>query len=1006
MKYCPTCKAQFEGEEIFCPHDGTRLLTKKRDTPGRLAGSSLHGVVNLEAFLSADHLGELYRGRMLTDGTDVQVRVFHRTYTTASLAAARATLDSLKAGAPLPPQILSAAGLFTDQLPHFIAEELAAGESLDQVIKTRGPLPWREALAVGCKLARALDWLAAKGFRPLGVSPGSVYIDAERSDVQLGSWLLGELASDLPAIDSSTPREALPLWLDYVAPELLRDRNADAGAAAVFSVGAVIYRALTGQTPLPADATPEALFDKDHYPPVPSFDGIDLEGAPESLRALLRMSLARDPARRFQAPAAIIAALSNVLGSSPDEVAPPLEAAARAVFNRPGDTGPVALPAYTSPENADDAAIDSVGHTEPQHERHTMLGMPAVAQEEELPSGSSPADEDVPPRVIIDDPGQERPPVTTAPYGEGAFDEPEEPGARTAPLNAVASAEDGAATREPDAADDSQQEASASTAPLNAVAHTEEATPATDAPEEEPNEDTTPSNAASPDDTPAEGGEKKTLMMTAVSVQTLADEVDTGGASPTAEATKADDTDDADELSDASPKLSGEATARPAASRDEPAGPSIVVADDLQGESAEPSSAGETTTDEASPAKRAAEDASIVVDDALKDGDSKQDSDGTTDARADAAEVSTARNAAVSEDVGKLNIGFVSASRSASTEDIDAGWFSDSEDAWANEALREAHDRTRSREKLARVIIVVLLVAAFIAVLVFTQSYEPEEEAEPGTSEREVEQPSVDLERLEAQFEDAMARGALIHPRSNSALQYLTELKRHAPERYEAHRADFVAAADEASRNAEGEERWQEARDLSGFASQHAPDDAALRERAEAVQARYVETLEGESPSPSDDAKGGTSTSSNTASKKRASDTPSRDERSRPTPTPRVDAEASYREGRQAYARGDFEAARTAFERTLSASPNHAGANAGLGQILFDQANMRDAERYQLRAVQARPDNIEYRLQLGTVYFRLERFQDAIRTWEEVLNRDPNNSDAQRFIELAQRRVN
>ena len=1021
VRYCPTCKAQFEGEEIFCPHDGTRLLTTKSETLGRLAGSSLHGVVNLEAFLRTDHLGELYRGRMLNDGTDVQVRVFHRTYPTASLARARTSLETLKSHAPLPPQILSAAGLFTQQLPHFIAEELADGDSLAQTLKARGPLPWREALEMCCKLARALDWLCEQGISPMGVSPSSVYLQPDHSGVQVGGWLLGELAGELPAIDDSTPREALPVWLDCVAPELLRDPTSNPRAAAVFSAGALMYYALTGESHLPAVASPVQLMEVERYPDVPSLDSVDLDDAPDALADLLRMSLARDPARRFQAPGAIIAALSNILGSSPDEVAPPLTPASKAVFDRPGQTGPQALPAFTSPPAGDDAAIDSVGQTEPQHERHTMLGMPAVAHGEDHQTDEATSSEDIPPRVIIDDPGEGRPPVTTAPYGEGAFDEPEEPGARTAPLNAVAPADDASAEESSSSSSDAHAHATASTEPLNALRRSEKGSDEAAAPSDE---DSPPATAGKDggseragDEEASVSAEKKTLMMTAVSVQTLADEVDAAdkgeepaGTSQEAAASHvtAATEDKTPSSGDDASHQSGEAIAGPAPSRNEPAGPSIVVADDLQDDAPGPEADAEVSKDASASSPSSSQGASIVVDDALKDEEPQESTDPSADApvdaRADAAKVSTARNAAVADDVGKLNIGFVSASRSATTEDVDEGWFSDSEDAWADEALREAQERTRTREKLARVVIVLLLVAAFIAVLVFTQSYEPQEETEPATSEREANEPTVDLERLEAQYEDALARGALIHPRSNSALQYLTDLKRHAPERYEAQRGDFVVAADEAGRKAESEERWQAARDLSGFASQHAPDDAALRERAEAVQARYVATLEENAPGSVADSNSEERESA--APSPRPSDDSPKAERPRSEPTPKVDAEASYREGRQAYARGDFDAARAAFQRTLSASPNHAGANAGLGQILFDQANMRDAERYQLRAVQARPDNIEYRLQLGTVYFRLERFQDAIRTWEEVLNRDPDNSDAQRFIELAQRRVN
>src|SRR5690554_4269278 len=95
VKYCPTCKAQFGGEEVFCPHDGTRLQTQQSDKPRRLAGSSLSGVVNLEAYLQGDHLGELYRGRLLKDDADMQARVFHRSYADDTLNEATSLLAKM-----------------------------------------------------------------------------------------------------------------------------------------------------------------------------------------------------------------------------------------------------------------------------------------------------------------------------------------------------------------------------------------------------------------------------------------------------------------------------------------------------------------------------------------------------------------------------------------------------------------------------------------------------------------------------------------------------------------------------------------------------------------------------------------------------------------------------------------------------------------------------------------------------------------------------------------------
>ncbi|RAL21717.1 hypothetical protein DL240_12750 [Lujinxingia litoralis] len=1052
MKYCPTCTATFEGDEVFCPHDGTRLLTRGSIDPGALVGSSLAGVVNLDTFLRRDHLGELYHGRLLSDGSDVQTRIFHRNYSPETLAKATNLLRSTDGA--LPPEILSVAGLFTEQRPYFLVEESSAESSLAQLIATRGPLGWRDALAMGCRLARALEWIGARGAAPLGVSPASIYVDEDLRTLRLGGWLVGHLATELPAIDASTPLDALPLSPAYVAPELLRDASAPHGPAAVFSVGAILFELLRGESPLPPDATPAQLVDPTLYPPIPSLESVDLSDAPEALPDLLRMSLARDPSRRFQAPAALIAALATMLGSSPDAIAPPLQPALRPVFGQEGRTGPLALPAYAGAATAG-AQVDVAGETQPQQERHTMIGLPAAAlTDPEAARDADLAENEGPPRVIIDDPGEGRPPVTTAPFTGDAFDSESEGASKntTSPLNALTDAPEGSDTSSPE----TDARLSPSTRPLNPVEPSPSQTPSESGASASQNTVSEPEASATSDASKAtaidaEKGDKKTLMMTSVSVQTLSDEVETADEELPPSEPEASDADatstSATAPEEASAAVAGEVAGRPEVARKkEDAGPSIVVAEELQ-EKDRPTpdtSVGDASSPDApSPSEKSTEGTkdppgpSIVVAEELqekerpapdtsegdvsspdapspsnKSPEGKRDANATADRNEDSATSEASSSPRVSKHVQELNIGAINAARSNDTSgDMDEGWFSDAGgDAWAEDALRQAQEDTRARDRLVRIGLVVILVGIFIAIFFVTQSYEPPTEEVPESS---TETSAVDIERLEGQFKDAMQRGAIISPRPTSALEYLTQLKRHAPTRYEELRPEFVQAADEASRRFEAQKDWQRARDLSGFASQHAPEDAALRERAEAIQARYVENLEGDKGAPTDTESASAIPRQEASDGKKSAPSAKQETSARPTEGTnkdsagaRGDAEASFQEARQAYARGDFDGARRAYERTLNLRPNHAGANAGLGKILFDQAQLTQAERYQRRAVDARPDNLEYRLQLGTVLFRQGRYSDAIQAWQEVLRRDPDNADAQRFIELAQRRTN
>ncbi len=76
-------------------------------------------------------------------------------------------------------------------------------------------------------------------------------------------------------------------------------------------------------------------------------------------------------------------------------------------------------------------------------------------------------------------------------------------------------------------------------------------------------------------------------------------------------------------------------------------------------------------------------------------------------------------------------------------------------------------------------------------------------------------------------------------------------------------------------------------------------------------------------------------------------------------------------EGDLAFQDGDFDAAFLAYNTALTASPNDANANLGIGTLDLYRNDLKNARTYLSRAVQLNPQNTVARIRLGTVRRRL-----------------------------------
>src|SRR5690606_11053829 len=120
------------------------------------------------------------------------------------------------------------------------------GPTLSRLLRERGPLPWRQAVALAAEVAEALDHAHQRGIVHRDVKPGNVMIDPSgRARVtDFGIARIGDESRTLPGEVLGTP--------NFMSPEQLRGEKVD-GRSDLFSLGSVLYQALTGRPPFAAE---------------------------------------------------------------------------------------------------------------------------------------------------------------------------------------------------------------------------------------------------------------------------------------------------------------------------------------------------------------------------------------------------------------------------------------------------------------------------------------------------------------------------------------------------------------------------------------------------------------------------------------------------------------------------------------------------------------------------------------------------------------------------------